>query len=707
MGKETFQMRRRTIDAVNYYGINKNPLSLFTFTLFIIAALDVFAAYIWSEPQLVAPEYLKAVLLILGGVISSFRPTGDKLDPLKRWIKYILRFKSPDEEGRPSQKLMGNYSLSWSFSIALLFMMPLFEALIINAVMSVIGSMFLKRKFIKTVFNVSQLVIVLFVGEIILRLFRTTAFGVLSEINAASVIGILIAFVVMSLLSSVILHIGIALADKTPILGNFHSLDIFNLEVDLIQMAFAPIAVLTLDYSMFTYPFFLIVSLTAYKHFAIAEERRYEADHDSLTGLYNRRAFFRLFQAQLATASYQKTTIGIISLDLNGFKELNDVYGHGVGDEVLHTISNRLTINKRNEDVLARLGGDEFALVLPRIENVQNAFNVAQRLEKCISREIITEDGIKIQLMGSFGISLYPDFAQTKDILLKQADEAMYYAKKHSSICIYTPHIHRGPFTPSEIVDVVTTALQEGQFYLLYQPKINVADETLHGVEALVRWKHPVHGEISPDHFIPMIEQTEVIDRLTLWVLEEALKQASLWKQTGANIPIAINVSARNLRDETFPSKVHKLLEQYNVVWGVIEMEITENAITKDPLRTQHTLRLLREMGISFALDDFGTGYSSLTHLRTLDIDTIKIDKSFIDGITTSPKEAFIAKSVIELTKNLGIVSIAEGVENIHTLELLESYGCDLIQGFLFSRPIKGEEVLMWEQTRDPVTAQK
>jgi diguanylate cyclase (GGDEF)-like protein len=429
-------------------------------------------------------------------------------------------------------------------------------------------------------------------------------------------------------------------------------------------------------------------------------DNEYMAMHDPLTDLPNRTLFHdRVGQAILA-AKRSGSGVTVIILDLDRFKEVNDTLGHHTGDLLLGELASRLRQAVREVDTVARLGGDEFGVLVPSASTAAAAAVVADRIMGALNEPFALE-GLSLEVEASLGIAMYPDHGDEVGILLQRADVAMYVAKgSKSGFALYAPDIDS--YTPERLVLLgeLRQAITGDQLVLHYQPVIDVASGRVTGVEALVRWAHPVHGLLSPDQFIPLAESTELIGPLTMWVLDHALSQCRSWMDTGVDLRVAVNLSARNLHHPDFPVHVTALLEKWNIPPTNLELEITESAVMADPTRAMTVLSQLKELGVSLAIDDFGTGYSSLSYLSRLPVANLKIDKSFVMNMDNNENDAVIVRSTIDLGRNLGLRVIAEGVETEQALTQLADLGCDLAQGYLLSRPIPADQLSTWLTAR-------
>ncbi len=419
----------------------------------------------------------------------------------------------------------------------------------------------------------------------------------------------------------------------------------------------------------------------------------HEAMHDPLTGLPNRVLVTEQLQHDIAHAERTKTTLAVFIMDLNNFKEVNDTLGHPEGDRLLINVAQRLLKAIRESDTVGRLGGDEFAMVLPDISE-EDAVKVADK----ILGELLPSfalDNHTLKVGASIGIAMYPEHGVDHTSLVRLADVAMYEAKKDKrDVCVYRAELDK--YTPLRLslMDYLHTALETNQLQLYYQPQISLIEKKVVSVEALIRWYHPELGWIFPDQFIPIAENTGLINQVSDWVLEEAFTQWRKWQDEGVDLQISINLSARDLANPGLPARIAELCDKYNMYTNGIIAEITESAIMYNPEQVIEIMNEPDMQRLQFSIDDFGTGYSSLSYLKKLSVEEVKIDKSFITDMVKDDDDANIVKSVIDLVHNLGRVVVAEGVEDIETLTQLKLLGCDKVQGYLFSKAVPVNELM-------------
>lgn len=423
----------------------------------------------------------------------------------------------------------------------------------------------------------------------------------------------------------------------------------------------------------------------------------HHATHDSLTDLPNRYLLYADMERAFGSTMRRGKLLALLLMDLDRFKEINDTLGHQSGDRLLKLMGPRLREQLSGRDTVARLGGDEFAIVLGGLDAPQDAIRAARRLLDGV-KQPFDLSGIKLQVDASVGIAFYPTHGRDASTLMRCADIAMYQAKKGAEgYAVYDPDIDQHSPQRLALLAEAGQAIKENQLVLHYQPKINVKERRMTGMEALVRWRHPQHGLIPPSQFIPLVEVSDLIRDLTLWVIDHALAQYRRWREAGLEVPkIAVNISARNLLDGDLPGRIEALLQTHGVPSGCLDVEITESAIIADPARALEVLTRLNAIGVTLSIDDFGTGYSSLSYLRRLPVQSLKIDISFVSHMLENEEDAVIVHSTIGLAHNLGLNVIAEGVEDQDTLDMLEILDCNEAQGYFISRPIDTGEMTQW-----------
>jgi diguanylate cyclase (GGDEF)-like protein len=428
---------------------------------------------------------------------------------------------------------------------------------------------------------------------------------------------------------------------------------------------------------------------------------RYDALHDALTGLPNRTDLqARLSDALEDVAAGRVTGAAVMILDLDEFKAVNDTLGHHQGDQLLVEVAARLTAAVGRAGTVARLGGDEFAVLVTGTADEDRVLRIGRRVLRSLEQPIAL-DGLEVEIGASVGVALAPAHAADPAVLLKRADLAMYDAKSSArSLRLYEPELHTDSPRRLTLVSELRAALQDGAVEVHVQPKARLRTGEVVGVEALVRWEHPELGWVPPDEFVPVAERSGLIGLLTTRVLDASLAACAEWRESGRDIGIAVNLSARSLQDADLVEEVDRLLRRHGVPADRLTLEVTEGSVMADPARAVALLHQLRDLGVRLSVDDFGTGYSSLSYLQRLPVQEVKIDRSFITGLGKESENLAIVRAIIDLGRHLGLEVVAEGVEDAATQDLLTSMNCDLVQGWHLARPMPTDDLLGWLAAR-------
>ncbi len=439
----------------------------------------------------------------------------------------------------------------------------------------------------------------------------------------------------------------------------------------------------------------------------LAEERvRYMANHDALTGLPNRSLLDDRLSQAILHAQRNTDTLAVAFIDLDGFKMVNDGLGHNAGDELLKVVSDRMVASVRRNDTVGRFGGDEFVVILSSPHDDATTITpVLEKIRTAVTQPIILS-GQAVQISCSIGVALFPRDGANPEQLLLNADAAMYRAKQMGSNCFqfYAPEMNASVEAKLMLLEGLRNALEEGQFRVLYQPKVDLRTGQIFGAEALIRWQHPEQGMISPLRFIPLAEETGMIVSIGAWVLETACKQSMAWQAAGLPaITMSVNVSARQFEENQLIERVSLAMQESGIAPETLELEVTESLIMRDLQQSIAKMRELNAMGVSLSIDDFGTGYSSLSALKSFPISRLKIDKSFVSDLADNPDDQAIALAVISLAHKLDMRVIAEGVETEQQRSFLRDNECDEMQGYLFSPPVPPDviQAMLEKQLRD------
>jgi diguanylate cyclase (GGDEF)-like protein len=421
----------------------------------------------------------------------------------------------------------------------------------------------------------------------------------------------------------------------------------------------------------------------------------YIANHDPLTGLLNRSQFHNRLSQALTAAHRFNNKLAVMFLDLDRFKLINDTLGHRLGDLLLQEVSERLKTSVRSNDLLARLGGDEFIVLLSHIGHIDDVARIAQKIIDILTHPF-TIEGHDIVITASIGISVYPDDGDNSQNLLMNADSAMYLAKDRgkNNYQFYTAEMTARSLERMTIERGLRHALKNFQLRLHYQPQINAVSGRLVSVEALVRWEHPEWGLVYPDRFIGVAEETGLIVPIGLWVLRTACLQAKAWQDNdGPCMAVAVNLSPRQFLEQNLFQSIKDVLDETGLKPSLLELEITESAVMQNPVRTLGILRQLQALGVRISIDDFGTGYSSLTYLRQFPVQSVKIDKSFVQDIPSDEGSMTLVRAIIGLAHELKMDVTSEGIETEAQLDFLKTHKSDLLQGYIYSRPVTAQQL--------------
>jgi len=413
---------------------------------------------------------------------------------------------------------------------------------------------------------------------------------------------------------------------------------------------------------------------------------RHQATHDPLTGLANRALLYESIERELVGFAAGSDQLALLLLDIDRFKEVNDTLGHDVGDRLLQTAAQRVRDCLRTGELAARLGGDEFAVLLPPPCSTERAVELAHRLVETIQQPFRLAVDVTVEVDASVGVALAPRHAREVGELVRCADVAMYAAKRGTGpVQLYDQSADPHSLRRLVATTAIRRAIQEGQFKLAYQPKFALATGRIVGAEALLRWDHPEHGPIAPAEFVPLAERSGSVVALTHWTVRTALADLARWHAEGSRVGVAVNLAARALHDERLPELVAKELRRTGVEPAALTLELTETTLVADSQLVERVLARLRGLGVRLAIDDFGTGYSSLALLQRLQVDELKIDRSFVAGASHGSRPV-LARTAIELAHNLGLVAVAEGIETVEQLRMLQAAGCEHGQGYLLGK---------------------
>jgi diguanylate cyclase (GGDEF)-like protein len=496
----------------------------------------------------------------------------------------------------------------------------------------------------------------------------------------------------------VVIAVAIALHAREPVPSTMIRNLPYEATVNVVLYATAPLAAVVIGtQSAFLMLLFVFPLGAIYVNAATSVQREHQAHHDELTSLANRKLLMLTLDSTLAQATSSGRKAGFLLLDLDrGLKEVNDTLGHAVGDRLLRLVAHRLTHSVRPGDLVARLGGDEFAVLLPSVKEAAAAREVAARLRAAVAEPIRLE-GMSFVIEVSIGIAMFPDDATGGELLMQRADVAMYLAKqRRSGVERYVPDLDRNSPARLALFGELRRGLDRGELELHYQPKVNLADGQPVGLEALVRWRHPVRGVLTPDDFIPIVQQSYLMREVTAYVIEAALAQTALWRQSRLDVQVSVNVSGRDLLDSGLADLVGQGLARHRLPPEALLIEIDERVLTSEPAHSVATAEALAALGVGLSLDDFGTGYSNLVRLKRLPICEVKVDSSFVGRLLESSDDEVVVKSILDLAAALGIRSVAEGVESDDVAAALLGMGCVAAQGYHFAKPMNAASATAW-----------
>ncbi|HSR84638.1 MAG TPA: EAL domain-containing protein [Streptosporangiaceae bacterium] len=587
-------------------------------------------------------------------------------------------------------------SVTFSFAALIAWGVPI--AILMRATATMLVFLCRGKALHRAAFNASVATLSLAAGGGVLYAFRGAIKGLISVPQGVDVWKILLAAAACFVMSFVLDTVAVALHAREPIGKTMIKTLPYQALVSAVLLATAPLVAVVIGHGsallvmLFAFPLAAI-----YVNAAISVQREHQAHHDELTGLANRKFLLLRLQSMLAQAASSGTKLGYLLLDLDrGLKEVNDTLGHAVGDRLLRLVAHRLTHSIRPGDLVARLGGDEFAVLLPSVKEASAAREVAARLRAAVAEPIRLE-GMSFVIEVSIGIAMFPDDASADEVLMQHADVAMYAAKqRRSGVERYEPDLDRNSPARLALFGEMRRGLDRGELELHYQPKVYLGDRRAAGVEALVRWRHPVRGMLTPADFLPVVQQSYLMREVTAFVIETAVAQAALWRQAGLDLPVSINVSGRDLLDTGLGDFIEQCLNRHSVPPDALVLEIDERMLTSEPAHAVATAEALADIGIGLSLDDFGTGYSSLLRLKRLPFSEVKVDASFIGRLLESPDDEVVVKSILDLAAALGIRSVAEGVESAEVANALLAMGCVAAQGWYFARPMNAASATAW-----------
>jgi len=589
---------------------------------------------------------------------------------------------------------------STGYVFAILYLWGLWPAVVVQAAATVLSELQKRKPPWKLFFNVGQYA--LSIGSAALVMYAVGLAGGLTAADrglmGADLRWIVVTWVVWFLVNNALVS-GLAADGGATFWQDFTEDFWFYVVTTAAVLALSPLIVLAASASPWYIPLLLIPMFAVHKAAKLSLVEQHQAMHDPLTGLPNRKYLNRTLDEAINSPGREPFALAI--LDLDRFKEVNDTLGHAVGDRLLALVAKRIRGALRPGDTVARLGGDEFALHLTGVDGHDHAAQVAERIRSALTEPFHLED-VVLELEASIGISYFPDHGSDVQVLMQRADVAMYLAKgTQTDIEVYDLARDHNSTDRLGLLAALRRAIEGGELELHYQPKVDLTTEAVVGVEALVRWNHPVRGFIPPDEFIPLAETSGLMHQLTEFVLTTALDQAAAWRRDGMPVSVAVNVSARDLHGSELVETLRRALARTGLPADLLKLELTERTLMAQHSRVSETIAGLEDLGVALSLDDFGTGYSSMFMLKRLPVSELKVDRSFVSRVSDGGEDRSIVRTIIDLAHALGLQAVGEGVETREMWEALAELGCDSAQGWLIARPMPAGEATTWLRQRE------
>lgn len=599
-------------------------------------------------------------------------------------------------------------------TFAILLAWGLGPAIVVQAAAVAVSSIRMRHAVWRAVFNVGQYTLAFGAADLVLRTAGLRPYPAAELLSAAEVGAVVVAAAAWFTVKYGTVTVALRLRFGGPWWPLFRRAVVWESLTYGALLLLSPVLVTAAATSPALVPLVVVPLYAVYRMARLAEEQEALARRDPLTGLANRPALVAAIADQMtvhadrAARGEPDCRFGLLLLDLDRFKNVNDALGHEVGDRLLVEVGARLRGAVAPGDLVVRLGGDEFAVLAPRLSGAADARALAGKVVAALA-EPVRLDGLPLDVSGSIGVAVYPDHGDEVATLVRCADVAMYDAKHRAApVAVYHPESdHHSPQRLALLADLRTSLQTPGAdgVVMYYQPQIAVASGEVVGMEALLRWRHPTRGTISPDHLIKVAEHTAVMRLLTLRIVDDVVEQVAKWTAAGVQVRASVNVSIRDLHTGEVAERLADQLRRYSVPPQLLQVEITEGALMADPRRVLATMAALDRLGVAISLDDFGTGYSSLQHLRRLPLAEVKVDRSFVLGMVRDPDDAAIVNSIVELAGALGLRVVAEGVEDEPTWRQLAAAGCHVAQGWFYARPMPGDEVVSWLAHYRPLPA--
>lgn len=649
--------------------------------------------------------------LVLLGVALAGVDTGQARTALSVPLVWILALLTVLGQLRPivtpGTTETSGATTSTMFSFATLMYLGLPYAVALQAIATLVAELVARRAWHRTLFNIAQYTVSLGAAAGVLLVAGVHATPADPWVpDGRRLLLVAAAAAAYFVVNQTLVGLAIALHERDSLFTVLRGDLMYQVLVNVALLGMAPLLVVVMDRSAALVPLFILPMIAVYTNAYDSIRRDHQANHDELTGLPNRKLLVVRTTAELAECGRAGARVGLFLLDLDRFKDVNDTLGHPVGDRLLQIVAGRLARSVRPGDTVARLGGDEFAVLLPRIRDVAAAREVAARLRVALS-EPVRLDGLSFDLEASLGIALYPEHAPDFELLHQRADVAMYLAKEHrTGVEVYAADKDHNSALRLGLVGDLHRAVDRGELELFFQPKVALSGGQVLGMEALVRWRHPVRGLLEPEEFLPLIEQSYLMREITRRVVDGALARLARWHAAGLPVRVAINISARDLLDTGLRELIESGLARFEMPPSALQLEITERVLMTEPAHTTDTVAVLAGLGVSLALDDFGTGYHSLVRLKQLPVDEVKIDGSFVRRLPDDGDDAVIVRSLIDLVRALGLRVMADGVDSATVADRLRGLDCDGGQGRYFAAPMDADTATAWlAERRDLVPA--
>jgi diguanylate cyclase (GGDEF)-like protein len=587
--------------------------------------------------------------------------------------------------------------VSEAFTLAVLYMYGIGPALLTQAVVTVASEVMRRKPLWKLMFNVGQYSLsIAAIWPLMVLVGQTPSLAApATSFSGDDLWWMAITWVVFYLVNTTLVA-GVSADEGLTFTESFFEDFWYYVLTHFAVFVLSPVVALVALDAWQMLPLFLLPLFAVYKAAAISREKDHAATHDQLTSLPNRRLLIMRIQEALTAAQRDEQGAAVLLLDLNRFKEINDTLGHSVGDEVLQVTAERLLAAVRPQDTVCRLGGDEFAIVLPDLPDVLPAVDVAGRVRSSLREPMHVGEAV-LDLDVSIGIAMYPQQAESTEDLLRRADVAMYLAKENGShIEVYRADQEEVTAGRMSLLSALRRAIDHHDLVVHYQPVVDVATYRVVGMEALVRWNHPQRGLLSPAEFLPLAESSGLMHRLTQLVVADSVAQAARWREDGLAVPVAVNVSLRDLAGPTLIDTCRRALHEHALPGDLLQLEITERLLMAEPDAVGRTIDALADLGISLSLDDFGTGFASMVMLRRLPVARLKVDSSFVRRLHLGQDDHAIVASIIQLAHTLGMEVVAEGVETASVWDHLGALGCDAAQGWHIGRDMPADEATAW-----------